>query len=195
MIVVISPEYTCGKQVYWVNKLLENNLDYFHFRKYHTPIDKAREFLKQIDKEFMSRVVLHAHFELALEFDIKHLHYNSYLRKKETPLQERPFFYSTSCHDITEFNALDKTWNYAFLSPFYPSISKVGYNKQDLVLSSLQHKDNPEVSLIALGGITPCNYQKVLEFGADGIGLLGGVWQSDNPLKTFLQCKIKDPMF
>jgi len=76
-----------------------------------------------------------------------------------------------------------------FLSPVFPSISKAGYGVNNTVLNELKQKNNPLIQLIGLGGIHPENCRKVLENGADGIALLGSIWQSNNPLNTFLSCR------
>lgn len=80
-------------------------------------------------------------------------------------------------------------WAYAFISPFFPSISKKGYGKGSTVMQEVRMRKNRDVKLIALGGINADTIPSVLDAGVDGVALLGAVWENDQPLEAFKKCK------
>ncbi|QPQ52966.1 hypothetical protein H3Z85_06085 [Chryseobacterium indologenes] len=53
----------------------------------------------------------------------------------------------------------------------------------------MKSRDNPNVKIIALGGIHHRTIQRAFETGVDGIALLGSVWQEDDPVEAFLSCR------
>jgi thiamine-phosphate pyrophosphorylase len=109
------------------------------------------------------QLVLHNHYDLGTDYGISRFHREE--DRKEG--KYKPFMnggkISTSVHEITTYNALGKEWEYAFISPFFPSISKKGYGIESTVIESLKEKNNPHVKLVALGGIYSGNIQEVSE--------------------------------
>lgn len=189
MILVISSEQPIEKEHYWIHQLFKKDLDFFHVRKYSFSDDEMKVYLNRIDAVFRHKIVLHSHYHLANDFGIERLHFREESRIKKIFLPYESFMFSTSVHSIEDFNALGEVWHYAFLSPVFPSISKSGYGKNKTVLDDLKCKNNPDVQLIGLGGIDHINYKQVFEYGADGIALLGSIWQSNHPLNAFLKCR------
>jgi len=189
MIVIISPEETVVNETAFVNSFFENGLDLFHVRKYAFSIDEMQRYLNGIDEKFHDQIVLHSHFHLAKELGVHRLHFREEERERKAYLSFTDYTLSTSVHGIGDFNALDNIWQYAFLSPVFPCISKSGYGKDHSVLNDFQYRKNLNTQLVALGGIDGNNYKQVFEHGADGIALLGSIWQSNDPLNTFLSCR------
>jgi thiamine-phosphate pyrophosphorylase len=190
MIVIISPEEPALNETAFVNSFFENGLDLFHVRKYGFSDTEMQRYLNAIDLKFRNQIVSHSHFHLAKELGIHRLHFREAERMKKSYLSFPDYTLSTSVHSIEDFNALDKVWKYAFLSPVFPSISKSGYGEHTSVLDDLKRRSNTEVGLIGLGGIDQNNYKSVL---ADGVALLGSIWISDNPLNAFLKCRSTTP--
>ncbi|SRR5690606_11008787 len=191
--IVISPEHTVIREAYWINQLLENDLGIYHIRKYHFDDIEMMGYIQAIDVQFRNKITLHSHHHLAQKLTIERLHFNETARVNNLYLgYAKDFILSTSVHSIKDFNTLDTCWDYAFLSPVFPGISKPDYGTSATVLEDIKHRTNHHVQLIGLGGISKDNLKKVLEYGADGIALSGSVWQSQNPLNSFLQCRQTD---
>lgn len=189
MIVIISPEEPATGETAFVNSFFENGLDLFHVRKYTFLDDEMHDYVNAIDQKFRNQIVLHSHFHLAIELGIHWLHFREEERERKSYLCFPDYTLSTSVHSIDDFNVLDNIWQYAFFSPVFPSISKSGYGKDHSVLNDFQHRKNLNTQLVALGGIDDNNYKQAFERGADGIALLGGIWQSNDPFNTFLKCR------
>lgn len=190
MILVITPEMTIPNETDLINQMFQEGLDLLHIRKPRITQKEMAEFIRKIDSSLYSQLVLHNHYGLGKDYGISRFHFREQDRKEE---KYKPFagenMISTSVHDITTYNTLGKEWEYAFISPFFPSISKKGYGESSTVLEDVKKRSNQDVKLIALGGIDPENIQKAFEAGADGAALLGSVWESKEPLDAFRKCR------
>lgn len=187
--IVMSNAFPIDGEVNTMRQLLELGV-MLHIRK--PLIDKAElaKLIGALGTEYLSQIVLHQQHSLAPELGIDRLHLNSQHRPniaEQTSIDK--YKYSTSTHDINEFNALCDRWNYAFLSPMYPSLSKPGYGVSNSVKHQLSDRLNKRVKLIALGGIDRHNMVEVLSLGADDIALLGAIWQEKQPIQYALKCQ------
>ncbi|EJL71146.1 thiamine phosphate synthase [Chryseobacterium populi] len=190
MIIVITPEECIPDEIYHINEMFQEGLDMLHVRKPLMNSPEMEAFLNKIDKAFLSQVVLHSHFELASKYGISRVHIREADRQnKKYPESFPDYLRSTSVHDIETFNVLDDHWEYAFLSPFYPSISKKGYGNRAAIREKSRQRNNPDVKLIALGGINETNCNELLTENINGIALLGAVWQDRRPVEVFRKCR------
>lgn len=189
MIIVITPEERFQKETEIINELFQEGLDLLHLRKPSMSQEEMEDFIREIDMQFHHQLVLHSHYDLADDFNISRLHFRE--NDRENGLF-KPFtdkLISTSVHDIETFNALNEEWEYAFISPVFPSISKKGYGEDSTVLYDIKNRNNPRVKLIPLGGINENNIHEVFGSGADGAALLGAIWESEEPVKVFVKCR------
>ncbi len=190
MILVITPELIVPNETEVINQMFQEGLDLLHIRKPWISRNEMIEFITQIDETFHSQLVLHTHYDLGKEYGISRFHFREIDRQEE---KYRTFTegntVSTSVHHIITYNTLEKEWEYAFISPFFPSISKKGYGMNSTIKEAIQNRNNPDVKLIALGGISDNNIQEVFEADVDGAALLGAIWESEEPLKVFRKCR------
>lgn len=189
MILVITPEEMVQNETEIINGLFQEGLDLLHIRKPFITQDKMTDFINQIDSEFQSQLVLHSHYELAKEFTISRLHFRETDRQNEMYKSFSKNIISTSVHDIETFNELNEEWEYSFISPVFPSISKKGYGENSTILNDIKNRNNLNVKLIALGGIDKNNIKEVFDSRVDGVALLGAIWESDTPLNVFKKCR------
>ncbi|WP_454047707.1 thiamine phosphate synthase [Chryseobacterium sp. Marseille-Q8038] len=190
MILVITPELIVPNETDTIHQMFQEGLDLLHIRKPWITRDEMINFISQIDDIFHSQLVLHTHFDLGKEYNISRFHFREIDRKEEVykPFAEENII-STSVHDIATYNTLDKEWDYAFISPFFPSISKKGYGLDSTIKHEITQRNNPDVKLIALGGIDQNNIHEVFETNVDGAALLGAIWENEEPLKVFKECR------
>ena len=191
MIIVISKEhYDHSEPKIWL-QLLENGLENLHIRKYDLTDMEVIQLINSIPMTFRKALVLHSHHHLANELGINRLHFNSHLRDNVSKNGFKKYQLSCSVHHISEFNSLGSYWEYALLSPVYPSLSKPGYGLNKSVISQLVDRKNRQVSLVALSGINKENIDNTLQMGFDAVALMGSIWNSENPLETFHACRLK----
>lgn len=196
MIIVLSQTLNIPYEATMVNQMFEGGLDLFHIRKYDLPDIEVIHYVSNLNDDYKDKLVLHSHHHLATELGIKRLHFNTESRVKKNWKQLiQQYIISTSVHSIEEFNQLENSWDYAFLSPVYSSISKVGYGENSTILSELSFRKNEEVDLIGLSGITFQNMSNVLEKGCDGVALMGSVWNQKDPASYVQACKKQEDIF
>ena len=191
--IIISNPIPVENEIQIIHSLFEEGLLLFHIRKPDFSEDEMKAFLSEIGLEFSNRLVLHSQHQLAETFGINRIHFTEKMRNETSEeklknWKEKAFRLSTSVHSMRDFNTLESEFEYAFLSPIYPSISKPDY------VSEINHceeieKRTTSTKLIALGGITYENIQKTMEFGFDDVALLGTIWNSSNPIENFKLCQ------
>ena len=154
---------------------------------------KKGELLVEIPSELHCRLSIHQHHELAETFEVG-LHFKEAVaaRASACHVESKPEvdgasrFSSLSLHQLDDINVHLAGYDYAFLSPVFPSISKPGYQAQWTDANLRAALALPRVAQVyALGGITVGNVDRALEFGFDGVVLHGSLWQSADPLAVF----------
>jgi thiamine-phosphate pyrophosphorylase len=197
MMVITNP-ISITNEIDTIHSLFENGLELLHIRKPDLLEEEMKSFLSEIKSNFRQQLVLHNHHHLASAFDINRIHFSESLRKTLVmlpdkfpfePYKTKGFHLSTSVHTIDDFNSLDDTFEYAFLSPIYPSISKENYTSKTDLFEEIKKRENFRTQLIALGGIESKNTSQTLKNGFDNIALLGTIWNQNNPIENFKSCQ------
>src|SRR5690606_19122963 len=188
MIIVITPEEFIKNETEIINELFQEGLDLLHIRKPLLNSVGMVDFIQKINFKFHHQLVLHSHYELAENFNISRFHFSEEHRHNSLYKSFKDRIISTSVHDIEVFNELNEDWNYVFISPVFPSISKKGYGEKSNILNDIEKRNNSNVKLIALGGINDQNISKAFESDIDGVALLGAIWESKEPIKIFKKC-------
>ncbi|MCS3867194.1 thiamine-phosphate pyrophosphorylase [Chryseobacterium ginsenosidimutans] len=189
MIIVITPEEMMMNETEIINELFQEGLDLLHIRKPFINSEEMADFIQKMNSEFHHRLVLHSHYDLAKDFDISRFHFREIDRQNDLFKSFTDKTISTSVHDIKSFNELNKDWEYSFISPVFPSISKKGYGENSMILNDIKNRNNSDVKLIALGGINEKNINETFESGVDGVALLGAIWESNEPINVFKKCR------
>lgn len=189
MIIIITPEEMMKNETELINELFQEGLDLLHIRKPFINSEEMTDFINQINSEFHSKLVLHSHYDLAENFTISRFHFREIDRQNNVYESFTNQIISTSVHDIETFNELGEEWEYAFISPIFPSISKKGYGENSTIFNDVKNRIHSNVKLIGLGGINENNISKAFESGVDGVALLGAIWESDETLNVFKKCR------
>ena len=128
-----------------------------HIRKPGASVKEVKSLVKNIPENLYTLLSFHDHFNLAMEIGIGGIHLNS--RNNTIPTGWNGLV-SRSLHSMEEI--ADQGYDYAFLSPIFPSISKPGYkgnfNSEDL-RSSVNER------IFALGGVTPRRFGEIEQLG------------------------------
>jgi thiamine-phosphate pyrophosphorylase len=191
LLLVISPEKDHRKEIEIIASLFDEGLKTLHLRKPSFTEEKLRSYLQKIPKKFHKRIVIHSHYNLTDEFNLKGVH----LPEKERKLKTRnvyPKIISTSFHTTTEILKSRKKYDYVFLSPIFDSISKKGY-KSNFTSEELNLLLKKRKNVIALGGINPKNIKTTTQIGFTGAAVLGYLWKSKDSVTAYkeLVSKIK----
>lgn len=162
-----------------INALFDKGLEVLHLRKPEATVLQLHELLSKIDQQFHSRIMIHSHYELLETFQLRGLHFTEKSKGQIRSYDEVRCTKSLAIHELSDLKCVDNTINYVFMSPLFPSVSKVGYSKQwnfDRLKAELS---SPRTfKIVALGGVTLDNIKQVTELGFDDFAVLGSVWES-----------------
>jgi thiamine-phosphate pyrophosphorylase len=193
-LIVISNPSAIDNEADIINALFAEGLNLFHLRKPKSTEDEISELLSKIDSKYHSKIALHQHYALAERFQVKRIHFSESLRLQTPedaliPWKERGFILSTSIHSLNSIASLSSSFSYAFLGPFFESISKPGYGPDGKNMIILEKTSQRNTRIIALGGITPDKIDKVKHANFDGAAVLGFIWNNpDNAVANFKAC-------
>jgi len=189
MIVITNP-IPITNEINTIHSLFENGLELLHARKPDFSEEEMKVFLSKVEQDYRCLMVLHQHHQLAEDFGINRIHFSENKRAEWNLNKEEDFLIkSTSTHSISDFNSLNTSFDYAFLSPIYPSISKPDYASNVIHLETLKQRTNFKTRLVALGGISSENIKETYRLGFDSVALLGTIWNHTNPIKNFKLCQ------
>ena len=191
MIVLIAPENDVPNEIDILIRLFEEGLEYYHFRKPNKDYAAHCEYLHQIDKTYHNRIVVHYHHELVNEFDLKGIHFQEQKRKDHIDNPSEYFIdlnmfgktISSSFHEPEDLESCYFEFDYHLLSPVFSSISKKGYKGRGFDVNHINK------TIIGMGGVTSDNLEDFDKLGFKGVGVLGGIWNVENPVEVFKKMK------
>lgn len=177
-IVITLPHFFEG-ETDAVTLMFQSGLQRLHFRKPGSTVDECREWMRRIPEAYLSRIVVHDHYELAREFNLGGIHLNG---RNQAPswLDFDAINVSCSCHAIEELKEKRMSdYRYLSLSPIFDSISKQGYNAAFTSEQLLKAKADGVIDerVMALGGISHDNIGKAMKYGFGGAMVLGDAWK------------------
>lgn len=187
MLIVLTSERELESEADKINSLFDNGLEILHFRKPTMNIEGYRTLLNQIDAKYHNRMMLHQFHELCEEFKLRGIHIQEQPRLDlEKKLEEyvdkfktKGCKVSSSFHAKEDIRSCPVTFEYVLLSPVFSSISKVGYTGKGFDVTDLNE------FVIGMGGINENTLQATFDLGFKGVGVLGGIWNTENALESF----------
>lgn len=187
MIVLIAPETDIPNEIEILHSLFQEGLAYYHFRKPNKNYEDHIAYLQQIDTQYHNRIVVHYFHELVNTFNLKGIHFQEQ-KRRDTLEHGKGYFnnlqmtgktISSSFHDPETLENCDFEFDYHLLSPVFSSISKQGYEGRGFTVNHISKK------IVGMGGVTQDNLNDFNTMGYQGVGVLGAVWNSDNPVACF----------
>lgn len=188
MLIVLTSEQEIKNEAMLLNQLFETGLEVLHLRKPSFTEDGYRELLNTIEPRFYKRIMIHEHHHLCKEFDLKGIHIQEQprlnlgegLRDYMNGYRTLNYVVSSSFHEPEVLKACEAKFDYHLLSPVFSSISKQGYEGRGF---DVNHIDK---TIIGMGGINETTIPETLQLGFKGVGVLGGVWNTNDPIQSFL---------
>jgi thiamine-phosphate pyrophosphorylase len=188
MIVLIAPEKDIPNEIELLDQLFHEGLTYYHLRKPGKDYQEHCDYLNRIDFKYHNRIVVHLFHELINEYDLKGVHFQEQKRVEHIDDPGQYFknlnmygkTISSSFHDPEVLENCTFEFDYHLLSPIFSSISKKGYEGKGF---DVNHSDK---FIVGMGGITDKTISETLKLGFKGLGVLGGVWNMENPVESFI---------
>lgn len=156
------------------NFLRSGAIDFFHIRKYGADDDYIRNLILSIPSEFHNQLILHSHPHLFEELKVGGIH----LKGNQAYIKKGNEITSRSFHSPAELMALEveSPYSYVFLSPVFDSLSKQGYLSRLEEFVPFLDELGKKFKIVALGGVTPDNINKLFTLKFAGAALLGYLW-------------------
>ncbi len=191
MVILISPENDLQKELQILHQLFDAGLAYYHLRKPNYTIDQYQAYLEQIDAQFHKNIMIHNYHKVTKDYAVKGIHLEERKwREKEAHLasyvksfKENDFYVSSSYHEMEDLAKQAVIFDYYMLSPVFAAISKPGYKGRGFEVSHIPKK------IVGMGGINAETTPEALALGFKGVGTLGGIWNSQNPIEAFKKIK------
>lgn len=178
-LMVITPEKDYPAETRWLNRLFSEGLATLHLRKPDQTGEELLEYLMRIEEQYHKRIMLHGDSAVGEKLSLKGIHYPV----AALPAHKPGYRVSCSTHNWQELEEVSSKIDYAFISPFFDSISKSGYRANKGLMKIPGHGDRHKA--VALGGIHDGNIQEIQALGLKGAALLGAIWQTDDPLEAY----------
>ncbi len=153
----------------------DEGLEILHLRKPNTEPVYSERLLTLLPDEYRKKVIVHDHFYLKTEYNLKGIHLNS--RNPEPPHGYRGHV-SCSCHSADDILLHKKRSDYVLFSPVFDSISKNGYTAK-YSLAELKEWSKQRIidkKVMALGGVDAENIPQLKDYGFGGAVVLGSIW-------------------
>ena len=191
MIVLIAPENDVSNEIEILHELFREGLQCYHLRKPDKNYKEHCAYLNKIDTIYHNRIVVHCFHELIDHYNLKGIHFQE---KKRQDCLDVPSNYfkelnafgktiSSSFHEPEVLAKCEFEFDYHLLSPIFSSISKKGYEGKGF---DVNHIDK---LIIGMGGVTTKNLSEFTKLGFKGVGVLGGIWNTKDPIKSFKEIK------
>ena len=196
MLIVLTSEREMEQEAYWINRLFTQGLSILHLRKPSFDEARYRHLLEQIDPLFYKRIMLHHYHDLCKEFELRGVHLQEQARRDLasdlssylSSFSQSNYSVSSSFHSTEEIKTYGDLFEYVLLSPVFSSISKAGYRGKGFDVTQLTH------TVIGMGGINTQTIADAHALGYAGVGVLGGIWNSNDYVESYLaiQEKVKE---
>lgn len=174
-LILMTTPYFFVEEHQIINALFDEGLEILHLRKPETEPVYSERLLTLINESYRKRIVVHDHFYLKNEYNLKGIHLN--YRNPELPLKYKGHI-SCTCHTEQEIMAHKKTCDYVFLSPIFNVQGNGAYSAefQPSVLRSMASRKIIDRKVMAFGGVNLDNIAQVKSLGFGGAVILGDIW-------------------
>lgn len=187
MLIVLTSERAIENEAELINTLFSEGLERLHLRKPEFSIDGYRALLDQINARYYERIMLHEHHELLQEYPLRGIHLQEQARlnlddalKVTLKVYEnKGLKMSSSFHSKEDIVKCKGYFEYVLLSPVFSSISKSGYEGKGFDVTDLDE------FVVGMGGINENTLQATFDLGYQGVGVLGGIWNTEDVLESF----------
>lgn len=181
LIVITRPDFFPGEGEA-IDRLFREGLELLHLRKPGCEASRLYSLLDKIPRTYYPRIVLHDHFDIVKhpDYRLRGIHLN---RRNASIPEGYEGRISRSCHSVQEVkeclgSKAHPSYEYVFLSPIFPSISKEGYG-EGFSLEALRdagQKGEIGEKVIALGGISLQTIPLLRDIPFGGVAVLGSLW-------------------
>lgn len=157
-----------------LSALFDEGLDILHVNKPELDLVYAERLLSLLPQRILDRIVVHQHYFLKKEFDLKGIHID---RPTDPVPDGMRRHVSRSTPNIGDLKVMKKECDYVMLHSLYDSL----HDEVKASLSEEEMRDARKAGLIdkhvyALGGMSLENISRAKDFGFGGVVICGDLW-------------------
>lgn len=155
--------------------LFEEGLDLLHIRKPDSEPVLSERLLSLIPSEFHSRIVVHNHFYLKEEYNLRGIHLNRSTPKAPADYHGKA---SCTCYSLEELAEKKGKADYYFLDAVFDGITAPQqvsrYSTEQLIEAA--RKGLVDRKVMASGGVCLDNMESISHMGFGGAVICGDLW-------------------
>lgn len=173
MFVVFTPPDLAPEKAGIYNRLFRHGLACLMLRLPKASRQTYEKCILAIEPLYRERIILCDHFDLLKSVSLGGAHLNKANRSLYAEVTKYTERITTSCHSFEELQSLPFRPTFAFLSPIFDSICKVGYKSQFQLEECREQLARIDFPVVALGGISPESIKKISSYGFAGAAAMG----------------------
>jgi thiamine-phosphate pyrophosphorylase len=157
-----------------LSALFDEGLDILHVNKPELDLVYAERLLSLLPQRILDRIVVHQHYFLKKEFDLRGIH----IDRPEEPVPDGMRRHVTrSTPNIDDLKAMKKECDYVMLHSLYDSLhdgAKASLTEDEM--RAARKAGLIDKHVYALGGMSLENIAKAKELGFGGVVICGDLW-------------------
>lgn len=160
-----------------LSALFDEGLELLHLRKPDTEPIFSERLLSLLPGEHRKKIVVHDHFYLKNEYDLKGIHLNG--RNPRLPDKYKGHI-SCTCYSYDELQQRKKQMNYVLLSPLHAEAP----GPSPFTAQSLREQAKKgliDKKVFAQGNVTLADIPLLRDIGFGGVVVLGDLWNRFHP--------------
>lgn len=176
-LILMTTPYFFVEEHQIINALFDEGLEILHLRKPETEPIYSERLLTLINESYRKRIVVHDHFYLKNEYNLRGIHLNH--RNPDLPPKYKGHI-SCTCHSEQDVVAHKKACDYVFLSPIFnkqnSGITTFSKDFSQPMLRDLARRKVIDRKVMAFGGVGLDNVAELKDLGFGGVVVLGDIW-------------------
>jgi len=191
-LIVITPSNTIENEYPILSKMLDMGLPSLYIRKPQLSKQELKDYLNEFTKDQRKKIIISKYYSLLINLDLKGIQISKRERKKKLKflffkvllrLIKKNCTIGTSCESLSSLNEVSGKFNYVTISPVFRGTNGqlLGFNTGALMKMLPAYPDK----VIARGGTTIDNIDKVKQIGFAGIAFHEYIWDDPEPLAAF----------
>lgn len=200
-LIVVTSSYDVENEIGLVESMFRQGLDTLHLRKPTYTTKDYESYLDRLNPKYRKRIIIHSRHHLSKTYKLLGINVGRNHRRTKIKtywkIMKLKIAYTKKIKVSGEFDSLSEfkktsyKYDYIIFSPVFSSISKIG-KKGRFNLNKLKKflkEDKKGMEFYAAGGIDKGRIEKCKELGFDGVAIMGGIWENEDPVEEFIKCK------
>lgn len=170
-LILMTTPYFFTEEDQILTALFDEGLELLHLRKPGTEPILSERLLSLLPEEYRKRIVVHDHFYLKNEYNLRGVHLNG--RNPQLPDKYKGHI-SCTCYNFEELGLRKKQMDYSILSPLYDEDGTPNFPTAQL--QEMAKKGVIDKKVMAQGHVTLAQIAKLRDLGFGGVVVIGDLW-------------------